>query len=103
MIKQQVTESKTTNESGEEDFSAFKSPGKAWTAREAAMDDEKKEAAARLKARRDLEKLNPGMREAKWAAFTADIQADASEEPGDGAPARKMTFSGKSLKRLQLV
>jgi len=103
MIKQAVTEAKTTNDDGDEDFAMFKSPGKAWTAREAAMEDEKKEAAERLKAKRDLEKLNPGMKEAKWAAFTAEIQADEKADAEAGAPTRKMTFSGKSLKRLQLV
>jgi len=77
--------------------------GKAMTAREQAMEEEKREAKERLKAKRDLEKANPGMADAKWAAFTSDIQADAKEEAGDGAPTRKMTFSGKSLKRLQLV
>merc|ERR1719353_801168 len=76
MIKEQVTEAKTVTESGDEDFSLFRSPGKAWTAREQQMEDEKREAAERLKARQELEKLNPGQREAKWAAFTADIEAD---------------------------
>merc|ERR1711939_1271967 len=101
-IKETVTSAKTTNDDGDEDFSMFKSPGKAWTAREAAMEDEKREAAERLKAKKELEKLNPGMKEAKWAAFTADIEAD-EKDTTEGAPARKMTFSGKSLKRLQLV
>ena len=102
MIKDHVTQAKTTGDDGEENFDLFRSPGKAWTAREQKMEEERREAAERLKARQELERLNPGQREAKWAAFTADIEADKKEED-DGAPARKMTFSGKSLKRLQLV
>jgi len=36
-----LQEAKTTNDDGDEDFDLFKSPGKAWTAREASMEDEK--------------------------------------------------------------
>jgi len=41
MIKEAVTEAKTVTETGDEDFSLFRSPGKAWTAREQQMEDEK--------------------------------------------------------------
>jgi len=68
----------------------------------AAMEEEKAEAAARLKTKKEKEDKDPAAKDAKWAAFTAEIEADTKEEDA-AAPARKMTFSGKSLKRLQLV
>jgi len=72
------------------------------SARAAAMEEEKREAKERLRKKKEKDTENPELANAKWAAFTADIAADDAQEEA-GAPTRKMTFSGKSLKRLQLV
>jgi hypothetical protein len=103
-IKKAISDAKTGDEEEVGDEEDFKPrAGQAVTAREAAMEEEKQQAKDRLKKRQDDEKANPGLKDAKWAAFTSDIQADDKQESAEGAPARKMTFSGKSLKRLQLV
>lgn len=70
--------------------------------REQAMNEEREEMRRKQKER---EAIPQHIRDAKWAAFAQDIEANEAA-PAEGAPAgnaRKMTFSGKSLRKLQLL
>merc|ERR1719506_21825 len=91
-------------EGGKDDLGMFRRQAdkpKAMSKREAAMAAEREEMRQKQKER---ESIPQAIRDAKWAAFAEEIEAD-EPAPAEAAAGnqRKMTFSGKSLRKLQLL
>jgi len=92
-------------EEGRDDVDMFKKTSdapKPVSKREQEMVQEREEMKKKQAERDSIPKE---VRDAKWAAFAADIEATeaAAAEDAPAGNARKMTFSGKSLKKLQLL